>query len=141
MNAKFIVCILAVLALSVSSALAIGATTVVHGKVLNPDSSPAGSGIVVTVECDNGVVATQTPSTDANSEYQAEFSDDDCWVGDTVYASVPGDSKSAIVVDDTTVLGSLILQIDLEIPEFSAIAAGIAFAGAGASFMLLRRRK
>lgn len=139
MKIKLLFLMLAVLLVSATTVLAgLPATTVVHGKVIYPNATGVGSGWEVTVDCGS---ATQYPLTDVNSEYQAEFNASDCWVGDTATASVPGDEQSAEVTDAETVLGSLIVQINLQVPEFTALASGIAFTGAGAGFLLLRRRK
>lgn len=142
---KSLISIVALLLLSVMTVSALPPLLVVNGQVMETDGiTPAGDGIEVTVECN---LVEKTDTTDINSQYSVEFDGGDCWVGDTLTASVPGgDSgnggeQTTVVQDDETVLGALILPpINLIIPEFSAIAASLAFAGAGASYLMLKRR-
>lgn len=134
--------IVAVLAILMS--VAVLADVDVHGIVYQSDNSTkAGPGIDVTVECDNGdSVVSDVVQTDVNSEYDKLFDTADCGLGDTVFASVPGDEQSKEVTSGNVVLDNLyIVPINLSVPEFSAIAASVAFAGAGVGFLALRRRK
>ncbi|TAL58273.1 MAG: hypothetical protein EPN86_00475 [Nanoarchaeota archaeon] len=130
--------------LAILMSVAVLADVDVHGIVYQSDNSTfAGSGIEVTVECDNGdSVVSDVVQTDVNSEYDKLFDTADCGLGDTVFASVPGDEQSKEVTSGNVVLDNLyIVPINLSVPEFSAIAASVAFAGAGVGFLALRRRK
>lgn len=116
----------------------------VHGTVMEEDGfTPAGEGILVTVVCDHiGTNTTKTDDTDIQSEYAVEFTNAECTLGDWVSASVPGDVESDQVTSDHLQLPDLyVLNIELNVPEFSAIAAGVAFAGAGLGYAFMRKRR
>jgi len=116
----------------------------VHGTVLQPDgSTPAGEGVMVTLSCDrNGTMTTKMSQTDSQSEYVVEFNDSECALGDTVTAAVEGDDASTLVMSKDLVLQDLyLLNLELSVPEFSVIAAGVAFAGAGVGYMFMRKRR
>jgi len=140
MNTKLfgIVAVLAVL-MSVSAL----ADVTVHGLVKEADGATDAVGVEVTVECDNGEdVSSDSDETDVNGEYAVTFTDEECGLGSTVVASVPGDEEQREVTSDDLLFEDLFLvDINLSIPEFSAIAASAAFAGAGLGYLALRRRK
>ena len=117
------------------------ADTTVHGTVKMQDGiTDAGAGVVVNVTCDNGNLTSETSTTDSNSEYAVTFSSTACGLGDTVFASVPGDEQQRIVKSSDLTLDDLyLLNIELAIPEFSAIAASLAFAGAGLGYLFVRK--
>ena len=129
--------------MAVFMAVSVLAQVDVHGDVKLADGiTDAGPGVEVTVQCDNGVITTDTDTTDANSEYVVSFTTEECDLGDTVTASVPGDEESDVVSSGDLVLQDLyLLNIELSIPEFSAIAAGVAFAGAGLGYVFMRKRR
>jgi len=130
--------------LTVLMSVSVLADVTVHGTVKLADGvTDAGPGVEVTVECDNGDdVISDSDFTDANSEYAVTFTTEECDLGDEVVASVPGMEVSDEVTEEDLRLEDLyILNIELSIPEFSAIAAGVAFAGAGLGYVALRRRK
>ena len=88
MNTKLfgIVAVLAVL-MSVSAL----ADVTVHGLVKEADGATDAVGVEVTVECDNGEdVSSDSDETDVNGEYAVTFTDEECGLGSTVVASVPG---------------------------------------------------
>ncbi len=130
--------------MAIFMAVSVIADVDIHGTVKQADGfTDAGAGIEVTVECDNGdVVSSDTDTTDSNSEYIVSFTTEECDLGDTVVASVPGMEVNETITSNRLVLPDLyVLNIELSIPEFSAIAAGVAFAGAGLGYVALRRRK
>ena len=143
MKAKLVVLATVIAILSLVMAASALADVTVHGLVKQADgATDAGEGIEVTVECDNGDVNTLTDTTDTNSEYQVTFNSFECGNGSSVVASVPGDEESKTVTSENLVLDDLYLvDINLTIPEFSAIAASAAFAGAGIGYLALRRRR
>ena len=130
---------------AVLMAVSVLADVTVHGDVKLADGiTDAGPGIEVTVQCDNGQITTIMDTTDANSEYDVGFNSSVCGVGSTVTASVPGDEESDVVENEDAVVGLqdlFLLNIELSIPEFSAIAAGVAFAGAGLGYVFMRKRR
>ena len=138
--------VLALMLVSAASVIAVDPDIAVNGQVMEEDgTTPAGAGITVNIEC-NGAI--QSDDTDTNSQYQVLFSANDCAVGDNVTASVNGGTEEnggkviTSVADDEIVLGTIILPpINLIIPEFSTVAASLAFAGASAGYLLLKKRK
>jgi len=121
--------------------------TIVTGKVYIEGTTTPVKGADVTVTCHHGgqdIVKSSDPTSEHG--YYAVFFDQEteCDHGDTVdvYAEKEGvgsGSRSGTVDDD--VLGDFdIAVICVSIPEFSAVAAGIALVGAIAGFIFLRKR-
>jgi len=116
----------------------------VHGTIIQMDGqTPAGAGIMVDVQCDSdGTITTKSSETDSQSEYVVEFDSTECIEGDMLTASVAGDEASRAVKSKDMVLPDLyVVNLELSIPEFSVLAAGVAFAGAGLGYMFMRKRR
>jgi hypothetical protein len=140
MNAKYIIPILAMV-LVTSSVFALD--TMVQGKVYsgNSDLTPVVVGANVDVTCWHSD-ATKTLSDTTNSEgyYEVLFDADDCQMGDDVQSCV-----GSVCSDKTKVQDELeqvnIVGVDIfNVPEFTAVAMGVALAGGILGFMYLRKR-
>ena len=129
--------------MAVFMSVSVLADVTIHGTVKQADGiTDAGEGVLVTVSCDNGEVTTDTDTTDSNSEYVVSFTTEECDLGDSVTASVPGDEQNDVVQETDFIMADLyLLNIELHVPEFSAIAASVAFAGAGLGYLFMRKRR
>lgn len=124
-----------------------GYDTVVNGIVYsgdNIDTDPV-VGAEVTVTCeDGGNTWIETDTTIEDGYYHVEFMFPDCPLGSMVTAEAcyGGNCGSAsdYVIDNNEWVNILGLDI-FGVPEFGAIAAGVALVGAAAGFFVLRRRK
>lgn len=146
MKAKLLSLIGAIAVMTMVMAGSVLADVTVHGIVKQADgTTDAGSGILVDVSCDNGADVTDTQgTTDSNSEYQVTFNSSTCGLGSTVTGSVPGSEVNKTVTQNDAVIGLdnlYLVDINLSVPEFSAIAASVALMGASAGYIALRKRK
>jgi hypothetical protein len=126
--------------LSIATVLATAAPTVVSGHVYDQDGKTRMPNVEVSVTCDNGesVEGPLYDTTNANGFYVVEFLEN-CPTGSliTVHA---GDNEESANVGNTLRVNKNIVYINISIPEFGVIAAGVAAAGGVLGFMLLRKR-
>lgn len=112
--------------------------TGITGRVYsgNDISTPVVEGANVEVTCNTYV---ETDVTDASGEYGVGFYDNVCPIGSNVTSCV-GTNCATDVVSECLMDQFNLLNINIfDVPEFGAIGAAIALAGAGA--IALKRRK
>ena len=115
--------------------------TYVTGNVYWSDGVTPVEGASVEVNC-NGFLRNDV--TDAGGNYDVEYSAIECSSGDAV--SVTATKDDAEGTNDGDVMCHSqecpfdIAIVDVQIPEFGVVAAGLALVGAIAGFAVLRRR-
>jgi hypothetical protein len=103
----------------------------------------------VTVECTHGgTIHTLITTSDCNGDggqYEVFYPETNCANDDLVEVTAEKDGATG---SNSDFMGPQQIQIDVgiepceaEVPEFSAIAAGIALVGSGIGFLALRRKK
>lgn len=121
-----------------ASTFALASKTDVTGVVTN-NGHPV-SGAHVTVICDNNVKKT---TTDGSGTYLVQYKIAKCPKGATVHVtatkSKEGGNNTGISNPVTTKLNVALVNVSL--PEFGLITAGIATLIAGAAFVVVRRRQ
>ena len=131
--------------LAVMAGQAFALNTVVNGMVYSGDTiaTPPVDGAEVTVTCEYDSQSWQLTDTTEMGYYYVEFQDPACPLGSlaTVEACLGPACGGAneYVIDSNSFINILGLDI-FGVPEFSAIAAGVALLGAGTVFAYLRRR-
>jgi len=114
--------------------------TIVNGHVYADDAITPVSGIEVTVTChDDGGDNVLTDETNGEGYYVVEFAPGLCSMGSTVDVEAAGVTTSATVENNIVIKN--ILYANLIIPEFSILAAGVTFVGAGLAYLFIRRNK
>ncbi|GIU70294.1 MAG: hypothetical protein KatS3mg002_1530 [Candidatus Woesearchaeota archaeon] len=113
-------------------------TTMVYGQVTDGNGNPM-QGVPVTVTCNGNILNT---TTDASGMYYVFYPSLQCDVLDTATVEV--------TIGDTTYTGEgtvdfskecriNIANVNLQIPEFGVVAAGLALIGAIAIFAIRRK--
>jgi hypothetical protein len=115
---------------------------IVCGKVYLQGTDPLQivSGASVSVDCNDNVLAATTSN---EGQYCVCYASDECSADDTVEVTATKGSSSGsnTGVVENGWCGLDIAIVDVFIPEFSAIAAGVALIGSGIGFLALRRKK
>jgi len=112
--------------------------TVISGTVYDGDGNVV-SDASITVEC-NGYYKYAT--TDSNGNYQVVFPQSKCADEDTVTITAEKDGLGSNTNEGTVQGGECVVDtaiIDVTIPEFTVVAAGLALVGAVAGFAVMRR--
>jgi hypothetical protein len=112
--------------------------TVISGTVFDGDGNPVADASI-SVEC-NGNYKYAT--TDGNGDYKVVFPQSKCADGDSVTITAEKDGLGSNTNEGTVEGGECIVDtaiIDVTIPEFTVIAAGLALVGAVAGFAVMRR--
>jgi hypothetical protein len=127
-----------VAALLVAAPALASSLTVISGTVKDASSTPV-SGATVAVTC-NGNLKTTTTGLDG--KYYVTYPQSKCKDGNTVSIHATKDDMSG---DGTgTVEGGVCIVnsgfVDVTIPEFGVVAASVAFVGAIAGFLILRKK-
>ncbi len=130
-----------VVAVPVSAFAANGEITVVSGTV-RAGGTPV-SNADVDVSC-NGHV--QSDMTNGTGGYVVQFPAADCPTGATVTASATkggatGNNSGTANQIGGTKLNVAVVDVDVALPEMGTIVGGIAALGAGAAFMVVRRKQ
>jgi len=113
--------------------------TVIDGTVFtgtNMFSDPA-EGATVDISCENN---SQEVQSNSDGYFRAVFDAGDCSMGEDVTVCSGDVCDTRNLIGETTRINLLGFKL-FEIPEFSAVAASLAFAGAGIGYLALRRRK
>ena len=116
--------------------------TVITGTVTDADSNLV-DGATVEVTCThNSVDSVELTTTDVDGQYYVTFSPLDCDDGDAVTVAVTyGDQSGSN--DGTVNYAECLVNvgiIDVQIPEFGVVAAGLALVGAIAGFAVMRKK-
>ncbi|MGV8172323.1 MAG: hypothetical protein ACP5OA_06550 [Candidatus Woesearchaeota archaeon] len=111
--------------------------TVVYGQVMDADNNPV-AGVDVEVTCTHNSVDTlKIVQTNDAGKYYAFFGSTECNNGDTAVAHTDGaEDLSGTVTDEKCRVGTL--EMNLQIPEFGAIAGAVALVGALGIFLYRR---
>ncbi len=118
-------------------------SSLVAGVVYDMDNQPV-PGAEVTVTCNDIVKETVTLSDGSYAVKYFNFYNQNeqyCVVGDTAYVLAEKDEASGS--NSGSVNNFIVVKmavVNVQIPEFSEITAGIALLGAGAVFLILRRK-
>ncbi|GIU70295.1 MAG: hypothetical protein KatS3mg002_1531 [Candidatus Woesearchaeota archaeon] len=120
--------------------------TVVTGTVYDSSMNPV-SGASVTVVCEhNGTNSTQYTSSIMDGTYIAQFYNSptiECGYGDQVWVSAEYNSMTGTATGYTCDVESQcpipVALVDVQIPEFGVVAAGLALIGAIAIFAIRRK--
>jgi hypothetical protein len=138
MKATYLLPILFLVALSFASATE--NPVIVNGHVYMEGTSNPAPDVEVTVTCPAGDGWTFNDMTDAQGYYAVEFTAEQCEVGDTVHICAGNEDNCVDAVVTQSTFWKNIVYRNLEIPEFTWVAGGIALVGAGLGFMLLRKK-
>lgn len=113
--------------------------TLITGMVYDEDTITGVAGTEVSVVCNQ---LTLTDTTDENGYYYVYYNNCDCPIGSNVVATATefGTSEENTVIASGANINIGVAVIDVPVPEFSTIAAGIALVGAIAGFIFLRRK-
>jgi hypothetical protein len=106
------------------------ATTLILGTIYDQEGNEV-AGASVDIECNE---MSDTVESDSDGIYSVLYDADDCDAGDTVYVNAQksgiGSGSNSGEVCGTDVCPFNVALIDVTIPEFTVIAAGIALIGA-----------
>ncbi len=139
-----------VLSLVLISLFAVGVlgivkNTVVGGIISDNQGVPV-DGAQVLVECStqsNDLIGSIDTESDSDGQYGVEFdqtSGEECYVNDTVTVNV-GPVTESDTVDETAYLSIDLVIINVSIPEFTVMTAGIALTGALFGLSIFRKHK
>ena len=135
----FVLAAIALLVLPVAFAQESEKATVVDGTVFtgaNMWTTPA-AGVSVDVTCEE---ETDTVVTNSEGYFRALFEAGDCSLGEEVTACAGEVCDTRELIGETTRINLLGFKL-FDVPEFGAVAASLAVAGAGVGYLALRRRK
>ncbi len=146
MNKSAILCFMFALMISISFASAVpqaSVPTVVAGRIveINNNALQYVHGAEVTVECEG---STLTDTSDDLGRYSVIFYESACTNDTVAYVTAVKDGKTGTnqgLVRNHIYVEIAIVDVLLQVPEFSAITAGVALLGAGIGFVYLRKRK
>lgn len=115
--------------------------TMVYGKITLDDNVTPVVGADVTVDCNGNILAT---TSGADGMYYVFYPNTDCTAGDMVTVSVDYGDGEATGSGEGEVSFSEVCKINtslvnVSIPEFGVIAAGVALIGAVAIFAVKRK--
>ncbi len=137
----FIIAALALLVLPTAFAIVEVAElpTLVDGHVYTGANmfTPPAVGAEVDVTCEG---ETDTVSTDDEGYFRALFAIGDCSLGEDVTVCSGSSCDTRTLIGQSARINLLGVKL-FDVPEFGAIAATLAVAGAGAGYIALRRRK
>lgn len=138
---KKIMLLMVVMAVLMVSSVSAIIPTYVTGTVFWADGVTPVDGASVEVDC-NGFIRNDV--SDVQGNYDVQYTALECASGDSVYVTASkGDAEgtnSETVMCDSQECPFNIALVDVQIPEFGVVAAGIALVGAVAGFAVLRRR-
>lgn len=141
MNAKIITgIVIAVLTLmTFVTAPPVSLPSVIDGHVYSGESmfTPPVQGVTVDVTCEG---ITLSDVTDAEGYFSVLYNASDCPLGSEVEACAGSQCDTKNLIGATTRINLLGFKL-FDVPEFSVIAASLAFAGAGAGYLFMRKRK
>jgi len=127
-----------ILMLLLTAAFVSAEDVIIAGEITEDDKTTVVSGATVIVSCNSEVDST---TSDTDGIYEVEFSDSTCTVGDNVTVTA---SKDGMVGSNTSVVKSYttvnLAIVNVSIPEFGTITAGLALLG-GAAVHYWRKRK
>ena len=131
-----------ILGLMVIPAVVAAPLTVITGTVTDADNNVV-DGATVEVTCTHDAVDTvELTTSDVDGQYYVTFSPLDCDDGDSVsvvvtYGEMGGSNDGTVSYADCMVNVGI---VDVQIPEFGVVAAGLALVGAIAGFAVMRKR-
>jgi|SRR3989338_440268 len=134
----FIIAALALLVLPVAFGT-VEKPTVVDGHVYTGVNmfTPPAVGVEVDVTCEE---ETDTVVTNSEGYFSVVFGVGDCSLGEEVTACAGEVCDTRTLIGETTRINLLGFKL-FDVPEFGAVAASLAVAGAGIGYLALRRRK
>jgi hypothetical protein len=134
MNKLWYLCVFMLVSVN---ALAYAVPVIVAGTIYGGDHTTEISGADVVIQCHG---ETKYATSDSGGDYAVDMSGTACVLGDTVTVTATKEGQSG--QDSDSVLNYTFIDlaiVDVSIPEFGTVAAGLGLVGAAAAYFWRRK--